>query len=308
MSFAPTTYPFYQVDVFTDKAYYGNPLAVVVLLDTSLPVPTDAQMARFANWTNLSETTFLLPPTDPSKADYKVRIFSPTSELLFAGHPTLGTCRIFLEYTKDKTTYSNSSSKVQEATTTTTRTIVQECRVGLVELLYNTQNDTLAFVAPPLLKSGSVDPQLIQIACDTMGLDPKTDILDSQWIVCGSEWFALVVKDRDTLMRANSSPTEQSKKLKFGVIARYSQDQIHDPSTDPLFEVRAFPHVSNVTEDPVCGAFNAGMAQWLIGSGLAPPSYVSSQGTAMDRQGRIYVSRDETGKIWIGGQTVICVQ
>ncbi|KAG0289005.1 hypothetical protein BGZ98_004021 [Dissophora globulifera] len=141
-----------------------------------------------------------------------------------------------------------------------------------------------------------------------MGLDSKTDILDSQWIVCGPDWFALVVKDRDTLMRANSSLTEQSKKLKFGAIARYSQDQIKDPSTDPLFEVRTFPHAINVAEDPVTGSFNAGMAQWLIGSGLAPPSYVASQGAAMGRQGKIYVNRDETGKIWIGGQTVICVQ
>ncbi|KAG0311136.1 hypothetical protein BGZ99_010361 [Dissophora globulifera] len=141
-----------------------------------------------------------------------------------------------------------------------------------------------------------------------MGLDPKTDIVDSQWIVCGPEWFALVVKDRETMMRANSSPTEESKKLMWGIVARYPQDQIKDSATDPLFEVRTFPHAINVTEDSVCGSFNAGMAQWPAGSELMPQSYVSLQGAVLGRQGKIYANRDETGKIWIGGQTVVCIQ
>ncbi|KAG0028891.1 hypothetical protein BGZ81_004351 [Podila clonocystis] len=259
-----STYPFYQLDVFTDKAYYGNPLAVVVALEPSAPVPTDAQMAHFANWTNLPETTFLLPPTDPTKADYKVRIFTPACELPFAGHPTLGTCRAFLEYTKDQDRNNNSNKNnndSQDGEGGETRTIIQECGVGLVELLLTVSDNKLAFVAPPLTKSGTVEAEHVKVACDAMGLDYRTDVLDTQWIVCGPEWFALILKDTETVLKASCLPTK-----------------------------------------------DAGMAQWLIGTGQAPPNYVASQGTVMNRKGKIYVDRSISGKIWIGGQTVICIR
>ncbi|KAF9978759.1 hypothetical protein BGZ73_000406 [Actinomortierella ambigua] len=296
----PTTYPFYQVDVFTSEGYYGNPLAVVVALDPSLPVPTTEQMARFANWTNLSETTFLLPPTDPNKADYHVRIFTPTTELPFAGHPTLGTCSVFLQHTK-----------VQSFP----RKVVQECGVGLVELNATTSTN-IAFVAPPLAKTGPVDEAVIKTVCGAMGLDPKQDVLDSQWIENGPGWFALMVKDVETVMRAKRTMTEQSKLYEWGIIAKYPENGASRKPEDPLFEVRTFPHADNIDEDPVTGSFNAGMAQWLIGTGVAPPSYVSSQGTAMGRRGRILVRRDDSDtslpenkrKIWIGGETTHCIQ
>ncbi|KAG0042954.1 hypothetical protein BGZ83_012000 [Gryganskiella cystojenkinii] len=311
MSFE-STYPFYQLDVFTDKAYYGNPLAVVVALDPSIRVPTDAQMARFANWTNLPETTFLLPPTDPTKADYKVRIFTPACELPFAGHPTLGACRVFLEYTKEQDKNNNSNKnnnkESQDGEGGETRTIVQECGVGLVELLLTVSDNKLAFVAPPLTKSGTVEIEHVKVACIAMGLDYKTDVLDTQWIVCGPEWFALILKDTETVLKASRLSTKESKKLVFGILARYEEDQVKDANKDPLFEVRTFPHALNDDEDPVTGSFNAGMAQWLIGTGLAPPNYVASQGTAMGRKGKIYVDRDASGNIWIGGQTVICIR
>ncbi|KAG0205515.1 phenazine biosynthesis protein PhzF [Mortierella sp. GBAus27b] len=299
MSAPTTTYPFYQVDVFTSEGYLGNPLAVVVLLDPSLPVPSGEQMGLFANWTNLSETTFLLPPTDPA-ADYSVRIFTPSAELPFAGHPTLGTCKVFLEHTKA----TNTKPK---------KTIVQECGVGLVELLVS-DDDSIAFVAPPLMKTGPVEEEKIKIACQAMKIDRK-DVLDSQWIINGPHWFALLVKDVDTVMMAKRTPTEQSKHLKFGLIGQYPDDQRKGPQ-DPLFEVRTFPHAVGVDEDPVTGSFNAGMAQWLIGSGKAPSKYVAAQGTAMGRRGRIVVERDESDafkdkknmKIWIGGHSVICIQ
>lgn len=239
MTATPTTYPFYQVDVFTSEGYLGNPLAVVVVLDSSLPVPSEAQMALFARWTNLSETTFLLPPTHPD-ADYSVRIFTPTTELPFAGHPTLGTCKVFLEHTK--ATDSGRSKKP----------IIQECSVGLVELLVSV-DDSIAFAAPPLERTGPVDKKEVDIACRALKINPK-DVLDTQWIVNGPRWFALLLKDVDTVMMASRTPTEQSKHLKFGIIGQYPEDQIISPH-DPLFEVRAFPHAVGVDEDPVTGSF-----------------------------------------------------
>ncbi|KAF9947124.1 hypothetical protein BGZ70_002863 [Mortierella alpina] len=298
---SPSTYPFYQIDVFTDKAYLGNPLAVVVALDPSLPVPSDEQMAKFANWTNLSETTFLLPPTEPSKADYSVRIFTPASELPFAGHPTLGTCRVFLNHTA-----VGDAAKGPKK-------IVQECGIGLVELLLSSDG-SIAFVAPPLSKTGTVEEETVLVACQAMGLD-RSEVLDTQWIVNGPEWFALLVKDPETVLKAKRTPTEQSKKIKWGIIGEYpaAQRKSHD---DPLFEVRTFPHSVLVDEDPVTGSFNAGMAQWLIGSGRAPAGYIASQGTAMSRQGRVVVKRDDSDpsvdeakrNVWIGGHSVVCIQ
>ncbi|KAF9350705.1 hypothetical protein BGX26_011185 [Mortierella sp. AD094] len=256
-------------------------------------------MAQFANWTNLSETTFLLPPTDPSKADYRVRIFTPASELPFAGHPTLGTCRVFLE---------QIGAALNEP-----RKIVQECEIGLVELLVS-QDGSIAFVAPPLSKTGVVEEDKVLIACQAMGIDRK-EVLETQWIANGPKWFALLLKDPETVLRAKRTPTEQSKTIKFGIIGTYPEQQRKSPQ-DPLFEVRTFPHEVMVDEDPVTGSFNAGMAQWLIGAGIAPPSYVASQGAAMGRKGRIVVRRDDTDssisekdrKIWVGGHSVICIR
>ncbi|KAG0207984.1 hypothetical protein BGX28_000928 [Mortierella sp. GBA30] len=240
------TYPFYQLDVFTDKGYLGNPLAVVVVLDPALPVPTDQQMAQFANWTNLSETTFLLPPTDASKADYRVRIFTPTTEVLFAGHPTLGSCRAFLEYT------GQSAAAPADTKGSQTRKVVQECGVGLVELLLS-EDGSIAFAAPPLLETGAVEEEKVRIACQAMGLDRK-EVLDTQWIHNGIRWFALLVKDAETVLRAKRTPTEQSKQLEWGIFGEYPAEQRKNPQ-DPLFEVRTFPHMDGVDEDPVTGSF-----------------------------------------------------
>ncbi|KAG0240410.1 hypothetical protein BGW41_007018 [Actinomortierella wolfii] len=254
----PTKYPFYQVDVFSKKPYYGNPLAVVVALDPSLPVPTTEEMARFANWTNLSETTFLLPPTHPTKADYRARIFTPRGELPFAGHPTLGTCSVFLNHLGSDA----EKGKPYEQP----RKVVQECGVGLVELRAKSSTE-IAFAAPPVMKEGPVEASTVQI------------------------------------------PYE------FGIIGKYPSDTVKKPD-DPLFEVRAFPHADLIEEDPVTGSFNAGMAQWLIGNGVAPPKYVASQGTVMGRGGRVLVERDDSDasvpegerKIWIGGEIHFCIE
>ncbi|KAF8935773.1 hypothetical protein BGZ47_009787 [Haplosporangium gracile] len=294
-----STYPFYQIDVFTDKGFLGNPLAVIVALDPSLPTPTDDQMSRVANWTNLSETTFLLPPSDPTKADYKVRIFTPNVELPFAGHPTIGTCRAFLEHTRSKKKH-----------------VVQECEVGLVELQV-ADDGSIAFTAPPLCKTGPVKEETVRVVCESMGI-ARDDVLDTQWVVNGPYWFALLLKDVETVLKASRIPTPASKQFEFGIVGKYptAEGQDKGDGSSPFFEIRAFPHLDLIDEDPVCGSFNAGVAQWLIGNGVAPASYVASQGLAMGRRGRIVVHRDDSDlsleaskrAVWVGGQTVICIQ
>ncbi|KAF9325710.1 hypothetical protein BGZ91_002270 [Linnemannia elongata] len=300
-----STYPFYQIDVFTDKGFLGNPLAVIVALDPALPIPNDEQMQKIANWTNLSETTFLLPPTDPTKADYKVRIFTPNTELPFAGHPTIGTCRAFLQHTQSKK-----------------KNLVQECEVGLV-VLQVANNGSIAFIAPPLRKTGPVEEETVRVVCESMGI-AREDVLDTQWVVNGPHWFALLLKDAETVLKASRVPTLASKQFEFGIVGQYpkaaaaaaASGEGKEDGDAPFFEIRAFPHVDLIDEDPVCGSFNAGVAQWLIGNGVAPASYVASQGLALGRRGRIFVHRDDSDlsleaskrAVWVGGQTAVCIQ
>ncbi|KAF9098380.1 hypothetical protein BGX29_007635 [Mortierella sp. GBA35] len=299
-----STFPFYQVDVFTDKGYLGNPVAVIVALDPALPVPSDEQMQKVASWTNLSETTFLFPPADPTKADYSIRIFTPNCELPFAGHPTIGTCRAFLEHMQGGLQQFKGKK------------VVQECGVGLVTLSV-AEDGSIAFTAPPLIKTGPVDEETVQVAVKTMGI-AREDVLDTQWLVNGPHWFGLLLKDAETVLRASRIPTKESKQFEFGIVGAYPAElrQLADGSAGPFFEVRAFAHVDQVDEDPVCGSFNAGVAQWLIGNGVAPASYVASQGLAMGRRGRIVVHRDDSDlsleaskrAVWVGGKTVICIR
>ncbi|KAF9128798.1 hypothetical protein BGW39_004756 [Mortierella sp. 14UC] len=308
MTPAPTTtFPFYQIDVFTDKGFLGNPLAVIAALDPTLPLPSNEQMQQISAWTNLSETTFLLPPTDPTKADYRVRIFTPNCELPFAGHPTIGTCRAFLEHTRSEK-----------------KKIVQECEVGLIELQVSEKDGSIAFTAPPLLKTGPVEEETVKVVCEAMGV-AREDVLDTQWVVNGPHWFALLLKDAETVLKASRIPTVETSKFEFGIVGKYPSSAAAGSGAEqngkkdnnaPFFEIRAFPHSDLIDEDPVCGSFNAGVAQWLIGNGVAPPSYVASQGLEMGRRGRIVVHRDDSDlsvqeskrAVWVGGQTVICIR
>lgn len=270
---------FRQVDVFTAQPFKGNPLAVIVGADDL----TDAQMQRVANWTNLSETTFLLKPTR-SDADYRVRIFTPERELPFAGHPTLGTCAVWLGVG----TQPRSP-----------REVVQECGVGLVRIRKDGRR--LAFAAPPLRRSGPLEADLIAKIARALGLEP-TAIKAGQWADNGPGWAAILLGSRTevlSLRRDFSLLPGQA----LGVVAPC------DPSrddTDAAFEVRAFVG-TRPAEDPVTGSLNAGLAQWLIGAGLAPPSYVAAQGTAVGRAGRVHVTR-EGGDIWIGGDVANCIE
>ncbi|PMV19185.1 MULTISPECIES: PhzF family phenazine biosynthesis protein [unclassified Pseudomonas] len=272
------TFDFKQLDVFSRVALKGNPLAVVFGADSL----SDQQMADFANWTNLSETTFLLTPRDP-RADYRVRIFTTLTELPFAGHPTLGSCYAWLQ--------AGGIPKGEE--------IIQECEIGLVRI--RRQGDELAFIAPPLLRAGAVDAPLLERVRLGLGLEPGA-IVRSQWVDNGAGWLAVMLADRDQVL-ALQPDYSQLLGLAVGVIAPCDGGR---DDVDTQFEVRAFIAGDGAQEDPATGSLNAGLAQWLLGEGLAPERYVVSQGTAIGRAGRIRVERQGT-EIWMGGAVSVCI-
>jgi PhzF family phenazine biosynthesis protein len=267
--------PFAQVDVFTHEPYAGNPVAVVLDgsgLDT-------AAMQRFANWTNLSETTFVLAPA-AEDADYRVRIFTPTLELPFAGHPTLGTCHAWLAHGGAP----DSADRV-----------VQECGAGLVTIR---RSGGLAFAAPPLTRSGPVEPEVVARVAMQLGID-EAAILDAQWAANGPGWVAVLLRTVDDVLAVRPGVVD----MDIGIVAPYP------PGSEFAFEVRAFfPKGGATAEDPVTGSLNAALAQWLLGSGRATAPYVASQGTALGRAGRVHVDQDDRGRIWVGGGTVTCIE
>ncbi len=264
---------FSQLDVFSSESFRGNPLAVVHDADDL----TDDQLARFATWTNLSETTFLLAPRTPG-ADYRVRIFTVTGELPFAGHPTLGSCRAWLE--------AGGRPAGDE--------IVQECGSGLVRV--RRAGDQLAFAAPPFLRFGPADPDVVARAARAVGLSPD-DVVAAQWIDNGPGWLGLLLRDADTVLGLRPDPVAMGS-LDLGVIGPH-------PVGGPAdFEVRAFVPGAGVSEDPVTGSLNAGFGRWLIDAGLAPASYVAAQGTVIGRVGRVHVESDGTD-VWVGGHATL---
>jgi PhzF family phenazine biosynthesis protein len=264
----------------------GNPLAVV----HSAQGLADATMAAFARWTNLSETTFLLPPTDPA-ADYRVRIFTPGGELPFAGHPTLGSCHAWL-----------AAGGVPH----TAGLVVQECGVGLVRVRQGAGGlapdgpgvGRLAFAAPPLCRTGPLDAALVQRIATGLGV-ARADVLHHQWVDNGPGWCAVMLKSGAQVLSVKPDWALLGP-LKLGLVGEQAA------GSDTRFEVRAFVPGLGVPEDPVTGSLNAGLAQWLIGAGLAPPSYVAAQGAALGRAGRVHVQQ-QGPDIWIGGDVVACV-
>lgn len=264
-----------EVDVFATTPYSGNPVAVV--LDGE-GLSTE-EMQRFAHWTNLSETTFVLEPTS-AEADYRVRIFTPVAELPFAGHPTLGTCHAWLERRG-----ADGGDDV----------VVQECAAGLVPVR-NTP-DGLAFSAPPLLRSGPVEEELVERIAGVLGIE-RSAVVDSQWVDNGPGWVAVLLGSAEEVLAV----TPRFDDLDLGVVGPYPV------GTEAAFEVRAFfPKDGTLVEDPVTGSLNASLAGWLQSTGHASLPYVASQGTVLGRSGRVAVSRDEDGTIWVAGQTVTCV-
>jgi PhzF family phenazine biosynthesis protein len=267
---------FHQLDVFSNRPLLGNPLAVV----HDAQGLSDEDMAAFARWTNLSETTFLLPPTDDD-ADYRVRIFTLGDELPFAGHPTLGSCKAWL--------LAGGRPK-------TDGYIVQQCGVGLVRL--RRDGARLAFAAPPLRRSGPLDEALLDQIAGGLGI-ARSDIVEHQWVDNGPGFCAVMLGSAAKVLSLRPDFIALSD-LKLGVIAPQAA------GADTAFEVRSFVPPSGINEDPVTGALNAGLASWMIGAGLAPDHYVVAQGTALRRAGRVFVDRDGDD-IWIGGDSAICI-
>ena len=302
---------FKQVDVFTDQPYFGNPLAVV-LDGTGLE---DAAMQRFASWTNLSETTFLLPPTDAS-ADYRVRIFTPDRELNFAGHPTLGSCHSWLE--------AGGQPRSPEF-------VVQECNVGLVKIRRQPGDNgkqRQAFAAPPLKRS-AISPVLLAQIAAALGLTAR-QIIAAQDLNNGLIWHGLLLDSPETVLQI--TPDYQALgqlDVHVGVAGVYTPDEhpqlIARASREamafnagtsqkptalvftPDVEVRGFVGSTRGYEDPVTGSLNASLAQWLIADGHAPERYRASQGVCMGRAGQVHLERDASGQVWVGGETVTCI-
>jgi PhzF family phenazine biosynthesis protein len=262
---------FDQLDVFTAEALRGNPLAVV----HDAAGLSDERLAAFARWTNLSETTFLLPPTDPD-ADYRVRIFTPALELPFAGHPTLGSCHAWL-----------AAGGVPRAP----GVVVQQCGVGLVRVR-RSDDGRLAFAAPPLRRSGPLDAQTLAHAAAALRVDANR-IRRHQWVDNGPGWLALMFDSAAEVLALQPDYAVMAD-LKIGVIGPQAAGH------ETQFEVRAFVPSAGVPEDPVTGSLNAGLAQWLIGAGLAPAAYAAAQGAALGRAGQVFAAR-EGADTWIGG-------
>jgi len=309
------SHPFQQVDVFTDTPYRGNPLAVVLDAEGL----DDAAMQRFARWTNLSETTFVLPPTDPA-ADYRLRIFTPGGELPFAGHPTLGTCHAWLR--------AGGAPK-------TPGRVVQQCGAGLVQIRRETGHaagERLAFAAPPLKRSAP-SPMLLAKVANALGLK-AAQITAAQLLDNGPVWLGLLLADDEAVLslrpdhRAlrelgqkvgvagapcapDAAPliarsNREARAFGGGASAAAVAGRIAEHQVD--LEVRAFAAPVGVDEDPVTGSLNAGLAQWLIADGHLPADYVAGQGQCLDRDGRVFIERDEAGQVWVGGHSVSCVE
>ena len=278
------THRFHQLDVFTSVPLRGNPLAVV---HDALGL-SDAQMADFARWTNLSETTFLLPPSDAAAAtaDYRVRIFTPGGELPFAGHPTLGSCFAWLA----------AGGRARSDAV-----VVQECGVGLVRVKRDAGSDRkrLAFAAPPLRRSGPLEAEVLAQIVAALKIDAG-EVLHHQWVDNGPGWCGVMLPSGERV-RSLKPDFAAMGALTLGVIGA----QAAGAATQ--FEVRAFVPGLSVAEDPVTGSLNAGLAQWLIGAGLAPARYVAAQGFALGRDGRVYVQQDGADR-WIGGEVVPLIE
>lgn len=269
------SYPIQYVDVFGSESFSGNPLAVITADDTL----TTQQMQRISHWLNLSETTFLLPATQP-EADYRVRIFTPEQELPFAGHPTLGSCHAWLA--------AGHTSKQNGV-------VVQESAIGCVSI--RRYSDMLSFSAPPLLRSGPLSEDELESVSAFLKINPE-EIVDAAWIDNGPGWMGVRLASAEQVL-AIQPDVGWSTSLSIGVVGP------HDTAADAQFEVRAFYKAEKgaLIEDPVTGSLNASLGQWLYNAGIVEGDYIAAQGTAIGRKGRVFVHQDETGQVWVGGQT-----
>ncbi len=268
---------FTQLDVFSARPLFGNPLAVVHDADSL----TESQMQAFAKWANLSESTFLMRPT-VAQADYRVRIFTPGGELPFAGHPTLGSCAAWLA--------AGGIPKQDNV-------IVQDCGIGLVRIRRN--GDRLSFAAPSLLRRGPLDSSLLERIITGLGIQPRM-VLAHHWVDNGPGWCAVMLDSAERVLQVRPDPVA-IRDLKLGLIGPTRTGAETD------FEVRAFVGPLGIAEDPVTGSLNAGLASWLIPAGLAASRYVVSQGSVLGRAGRVFIDQD-ADDIWVGGDVTACIK
>ena len=267
---------FQQVDVFSSRPYFGNPVAVVLDAEGL----DDEQMQRIAAWTNLSETTFVREPSQPS-ADYAVRIFTPTQEVPFAGHPTLGTCHAWLA--------AGGQPRENDL-------IVHECLSGLLDL--RRIDGRLAFSEPPLLRSGAVDEALVVHIAAALGI-ARNEIVDAEWVDNGPGWVGVRLETADAVLALRPGFVD----IDLAVVGA------HPAGSAQAVEVRAFfPQAGSTVEDPVTGSLGASLTPWLIRTGVVTPPYVIGQGATLGREGRVHVSIDAAGTVWVGGDTITCVE
>ncbi len=273
----PRERDFRQVDVFSSTPYRGNPVAVV--LDAA--EVSDADMQQLARWTNLSETTFLLPPTH-ADADYRLRIFTPGGELPFAGHPTLGSAHAWLE--------SGGQPRVSGR-------IVQECTAGLVAIRIST--DGLAFAAPPMRRTGAIDDADLATFSAGLGVTPE-QVIAHQWVDNGPGWAVVQLATAAEVLALEPDLALMPDAM-VGAIGAYP------PGSPHAFELRTFAPGMGVVEDPVCGSMNASVGQWMTSTGAAPSTYRVSQGARLERSGTINIVLDDHGQVWVGGHCTTCI-
>ena len=274
----PRSRAFMQVDVFSATPYLGNPVAVV-LDGTEL---ADDEMQRLARWTNLSETTFVLPPAAP-EADYRLRIFTPASELPFAGHPTLGSARAWLDH----------GGTPQHA-----GRIVQECAAGLVSVRCG--EGGLSFAAPPLIRQGALEDDFVGEIVAAFGIE-RDRVLAHQWVDNGPGWAVVQLPTAEEVL-ALEPDLSRIPDAMVGAIGAYPPGSEHD------FELRTFAPGAGVPEDPVCGSMNASVGQWLTATGAAPAAYRVSQGARVGRAGTVEITADPDGTVWVGGAATVCIR
>lgn len=270
---------FRQVDVFGDTPGTGNPVAVVLDAEGV----SDDELRRFSVWTNLSECTFVLPPTDPA-ADYRVRIFSLSTELPFAGHPTLGTARAWLD--------AGGVSADPD-------TVIQQCAAGLIPV--RVEGERLAFASPPRTRSGAVDPELVAELVEILGID-HGQVVDAEWLDNGPGWVGLILDSAETVLGIRPDVSGHPGRWDIGVIGA------HGDGSETAFELRAFftDGDAPLREDPVTGSLNAAAAEWLLASGRTSSPYIAAQGTAIGRRGRVRINQD-AGQVWVGGRADVIV-
>ena len=267
---------YYEIDVFGAKPFSGNPVGVVLDADQL----STKQMQDFARWTNLSETTFVLTPND-NEADYGLRIFTPTSELPFAGHPTLGTAKAWLDH----------------AGTPNKSEVIQECGIGLIQVMQS--KDRFSFKAPEMIRGEALSSDLLTEVALTLNIE-KSKILDSKWIDNGPGWIGVLLASAEEVLAV--APNRKSN-LALGLFGFYGAGSKY------MYEVRGFyPEDGLLIEDAATGSLHASGAQWLISKGKCETPYLASQGKAINRNAEIYVTSDADQEIWIGGKAEIRIK